>query len=244
MQANPRTTLWLCAYNGLTVATHLAILQEFMSWGGNLSHRVKSGDANIDRARSKVASWFLQEPEETAGNILCMVDADNAWRPGDLAMIARQAEEHQAVVGGIYPKRAFGAGPALRVADGAAGRWRIGEEKLMPVEYVGTGFIAIPRSILQRVAATLPTVVGGFQPFFMPFVITENGATEYPTDDWAFLARVRAVGGKVFASTYPRLTHEGSYTYRMVDSEITPPQDKDIALDIGKRPQAMAEALA
>lgn len=224
MNRNPKATLWLFAYTGLTVATHMSILGELTTWGPNIAHRVKGGDANIDRARSKVASAFLRETYESAGDALLMVDSDNAWQPGDLAKIAKRALEHNAVVGGIYPKRAFNQGPALRVAVGAEGTYKIGQDHLLPAEFVGTGFIAIPRLVLEAVGRTLPTLKGDFKPFFMPYAV--NG--EYPTDDWAFCARVREAGFKVFASTYPRLTHEGSYTYRMVDSDKTPPPDRDM----------------
>lgn len=228
MHKNPRATLWLCAYNGLTVATHLCIVKELLSWGSNLSYHVKGGDANIDRARSKVASWFLLEPPEEAGDVLLMVDSDNAWQEGDLAYIAKRALERNAVVGGIYPKRAFNAGPAMRVEEEVTGSLTMGSEDLIPAAFVGTGFIAIPRAILRAVAITLPTVKGDFKPFFMPYIV--DG--EYPTDDWAFCARVRELGLPVLASTYPHVTHEGSYLYRMVDSVVSPPPDRDLTINL------------
>lgn len=246
---NPRATLWLLAYNGLTAETHLSILHEMAQWP-NLVHRVKAGDANIDRARSKVASWFLQdtstvEPQtgvtvEATGDVMLMVDADNAWCPGDLAKIAKRALEHNAVVGGIYPKRAFNQGPALRAEDDTIGDFAIGEDALFPCEFVGTGFIAIPKSILRAVGETLPHCRGDvdkdpfptYQPFFMPYVLHGRLGDEYPTDDHAFCARVRECGFQVLASTYPRLTHEGMYSYRMVDSNISPPLDRDIEIHL------------
>ena len=218
---NPRATLWMLAYQGISVQTHLSIVREMMAWP-NLSHFVKAGDANIDRARSKVASWYLQNPQENPGDVLLMVDSDNAWAQGDLAFIAKRALERVAVVGGIYPKRAFGAGPALRVAREAEGVFKIGEEQLLPAEFVGTGFIAIPRVILEKVGESLPTVKGDFKPFFMPFVIGD----EYPTDDWAFCARVREAGFGVYACTLPNLTHEGTHQFRLVDAHSHPLPDK------------------
>ena len=225
---NPRATLWLCAYNGLTVETHLSIVQELRAWGDNLIYHVKGGDANIDRARSKVASWFLAEPAEDAGDVLLMVDSDNAWQTGDLAYIAKRALEYGAVVGGIYPKRAFNAGAAMRMNETVEGSFTIGEEKLLAADFVGTGFIAIPRGVLEMVGTTLPTVKGDFKPFFMPYIVDD----EYPTDDWAFCSRVRELGIPVLASTKPRLTHIGTYQYRMVDTAISPPPNKDITINL------------
>lgn len=225
---NPRATLWAFSYNGLTDATVMSIFREWQGWPG-LDFHIKGGDANIDRARSKVASWYLKEPEETAGSVLLMVDSDNAWQTGDLAYIAKRALEQRAVVGGVYSKRAWGQGVALRVAS--EGEWTIGEEELIPVDYVGTGFIAIPRDVLLAISETLPMVTGDFQPFFMPMVVEHRGNYEYPTDDVAFCARVREAGYPIFASTLPRLTHEGVYTYRVQDAyvELHPDQDQTIS---------------
>lgn len=234
----PRATLWLFAYHGMTVQTHLSIVRELSAWP-NLSHHVKGGDANIDRARSRVASDFLSTPPEEAGDVLLMVDADNAWHQGDLSLIARRALEHNAVVGGLYPKRSFNAGWAFRATDGAAGDYRIGEDKLIPAEFVGTGFIAIPRAVLEAVAVELPTVKGDFKPFFMPYVLADEYGSEYPTDDQAFCARVRGAGFKVYASTAPRVTHVGEFEYRGVDTRIHPPEDVAVSFTIPPKPAAV-----
>ena len=210
-----------------------------MSQYPNLVHRVKKGDANIDRARSKVVSWFLQESRETAGDVVMMVDADNSWVPGDLSHIAKRALEYNAVVGGIYPKRAFNQGVAMRLAEGATGVYTIGQDALISAEFVGTGFIAIPRTILEVLSKTLEVCIGTdsdphptYQPFFMPYVLRTKLGNEYPTDDQAFCARVREAGFDVYASTYPRLHHDGVYRYRLVDTDISPPEDRDITIDL------------
>lgn len=229
----PKATLWLCAYSGLTVQTHISIVKELRSWS-NLSYHVKGGDANIDRARSKVASWFLHESREEAGDVMLMVDSDQAWADGDLRHIAKRALEYEAVVGGVYPKRAFGFGPVLRPLKGytEGKEWVVGkDDDLIAVEFVGTGFIAIPRTILEKIGEGLPTVAGGFKPFFMPYVWERfDGVKEYPSDDEAFCHRVTESGFKIFASTYPRLTHIGEYEFRLSDAMRNPPEDHSVVL--------------
>ena len=220
----PRATLYAFSYHGLTDATVMSIFREWQAWP-RLDFHIKGGDANIDRARSRVASWFLDSSPETAGDVLLMADSDNAWQTGDLAMLARRAMEHTAVVGGIYPKRAFGKGVALWPESGAKLEYVLGEDELVPVRYVGTGMIAIPRVILERLSETLDWAedeAGRFQPFFMPFLY--DGL--YPTDDAAFCRRVRDVGYPVYASTYPIVTHEGTYVYRVQDGYGKPPDTK------------------
>ena len=233
---NPRATLWAFPYKGFTEETHRALMQEVMLWGPSLSYRDKGKDANIDRARSKAASWFLEAPYEDAGDVLLMVDADNAWKPGDLAFIAKRALEHTAVVGGIYPKRALNAGAAMRVMPDVSGEFTIGTDTLIDCEFVGTGFIAIPRRVLMAVAETLPALKGDIKGFFMPEAIPDpNGVLEYPTDDQAFCWRVRQAGFHVYASTLPRLTHVGDYEYRMVDTAVSPPTDRDVTVSLAKK---------
>ena len=231
-----RATLWLFAYGGLTASTHVSVVQELVAWP-ELIHRVKDGDADQYRARSKVASLFLADKE--AGDVLLMVDRDHGWEAGGLKHIAEQAMEHRAVVGGIYPKREFGQGAVVRlIQDVPAGDYRIGEDHLLEAEFTGTGFVAIHRAVLEAVAEKLPVVVGDFQPFFLPFVFESGLGTEYPNNDHAFCKRVREAGFSVYASTYPVVTHEGRYIYRMVDSEITPPVDKRVVFHLGEKVHA------
>lgn len=238
---NPQATLWLFAYQNLTVETHVSIVRELLAWP-NLHHHVKASDANIDRARSKVASAYLQEKEEDVGSVLLMVDSDNAWKCGDLSVIAKQALEMNAVVGGIYPKRAFGTGMAFRPAQYSVGEYLLGgEDILIPADFVGTGFVAIPRVVLEAIGETLPDVAGGFKPFFMPFVIQRDFGTEYPTDDAAFCKRAIDAGFNVYASTFPTLTHKGEYEYRAVDAEVHPPLDRQVTLTISARPRLVYE---
>jgi cellulose synthase/poly-beta-1,6-N-acetylglucosamine synthase-like glycosyltransferase len=223
----PKASLWLFSYHGAEDETWVSIIRELQLWGPDLNFHVKSGDANIDRARSKVASWFLREEKE---EVLLIVDADNAWQRGGLLHVAKQALERKAVVGGIYSKRAFGQGMAFRPLRETAGEFVIGADNLIPSEFVGTGFIAIPRAILETLSRDLPVVSGDYQPFFMPFVLPGYENMEYPTDDQAFCARVREAGYKVYASTYPKVTHIGQYTYRLADSQLVPPPEKEFVI--------------
>ena len=101
---------------------------------------------------------------------------------------------------------------------------------------MGTGFIAIPRTILEDLDSTMQMMKGDFKPFFMPEVLGDGpGRWEYPTDDQAFCWFVRSRGFQVLASTYPRVTHDGTYTFRLVDGQVSPPEDRDIEIPL-RRP--------
>lgn len=232
MNRNPTATLWLFAYGGISALTHCSVLSEMLEWGDNLTHNVMREDALISRSRSKVASWFLQTDRKVAGDVLLMVDHDISWEPGDLSLIARRALEHQAIVGGIYSKRTFGEGPAIRVND--TGTFQMGDDALINCDYVSTGFVAIPRAILQAVAADMPLTHDGYWPLFLPFVVTDrDGKTVYLSEDWAFCHRAQAAGFRVLASTGPKLVHEGLHGYRLVDAQTQLRADRDLPLDFG-----------
>lgn len=242
MNRNPTATLWLLAYSGITAATHVSIVNELRQWP-NLRHSVLPGESLIDRARSRVASTFLLSSSEMAGDVLLFVDADISWQTGDLSLIARRALEHNAIVGGVYAKRTFGEGSALRWD--ARGMWQIGTDDLIPITYAGNGFVAIPRTIVRAVADTLPLLREGFWPMFLSAIVeaedAENGKYhEWLSEDYAFCHRARELGFKVYASTGPRLVHEGSYSYRLVDARVRPPKDDDTKIQLDSSAPALA----
>lgn len=246
MNQHPTATLWLLAYDGITAGTHVSIIDEMRDWP-NLAHSVMPGESLLDRVRSRVASMFLQADRKDAGDVLLFVDSDISWRAGDLSHIARRALERNAIVGGIYPKRAFGQGSALRFKE-QVGTWRIGTDALIPCDYVGNGFIAIPRDIARAVADTLPWVREGdnhYWPLFLSQVVEETYRGEtgfiFLPEDYSFQHRAKALGFECFADTYPRLRHEGHYTYRLVDARAMPPEDEDVTITLSGVPLGTKE---
>lgn len=236
MNRHPTATLWLLAYSGLTAATHVSIIDEVGDWP-NLRHSVMPGESLLDRVRSRVTTMFLKTPQEQAGDVLLFVDADISWQQGDLSCIARRALERNAIVGGIFSKRTFGEGAAIRFKSGLTGEWQIGKDALIPCEYVSNGFIAIPRAIAQAVADTMPWVREGYWPVNLSQVVevTHDGETgyEFLPEDWSFIKRAKDLGYECYASTYPRLKHHGTYAYRLVDSRRIPPPDEDLTIRLG-----------
>lgn len=233
MNSTPTATLWILVYEGLTPGTHASVVQEMANWP-NLHHSILPGDALVDRARSRAATAFLKTTFDEAGDVLLFADSDISWQPGDLSHIARRALERKAIVGGIYPKRTFGEGSAVQFA--AEGQWTIGTDKLIPAKYVGSGFMAIPRPLLRLVAESMPYVKQGFWPVFMAMVVGDD----FLSEDYAFCHRARGLGFEVYASAYPRLQHQGSYTYRLVDATAKPPEDKDLTIKLGSSSPALA----
>ena len=239
--SNPTATLALLAYQGITVGTHVSILEEAKRWP-NLHCIILPQQSLIDRARSRIASMYLQRPRETAGDVLLFVDSDISWQPGDLSLIARRALEHKAIVCGVYPQRAFHSSVGMAFAPDSDGAWAIGADKLIPALYAGNGFVAIPRHIVRAVADSLPWVTedgnphGGFWPMFLSMVVeTErfgDKRNEWLSEDWAFSYRAKALGFKLLVSFGPRLRHEGTYTYRLEDTLAAPPPDRQFIVTL------------
>ena len=229
LTANPSARLVLFTYSGITALTHACITKEVSSWP-NLQHRIKTGDAAIDRARDTMASEFLQDPDAT--DVLLMVDDDVQWDRGDLAYIARAALECNAVVGGAYPKRGFGQQLPVRFHEELRGDFTFGTEELLPAAYVATGFIAIPRTVLQAVADTLPLLIDNTWPLFLPRVVDGSEGKERLSEDWAFCSRATDAGFDVLVAMAPKLTHIGKYQFRTVDSTSVPLPDQEITIKV------------
>lgn len=227
--ANPSARLVLFTYKGISALTHACITRELVSWL-NLQHLIKAGEAAIDRARDTIASEYLQD--SGAPDVLLMVDDDVQWQFGDLSYIARKALESGAVVGGIYPKRKFGEPPPIRLDPEVKGEFTFGTDELLPAIYVCTGFLAIPRTVLQAVADMQPLLIDNTWPVFLPRVVEGPNGLERLSEDWAFCSRVAEAGFGVFAAMKPRLTHWGEHQYRMIDSRTRPRPDEDLTVTL------------
>ena len=58
-----------------------------------------------------------------------MIDHDMAWAPGDLERLAQKVAETRSIVAGVYSKRCFGAGVAVRFEE--PGEYPLGVDRLV-----------------------------------------------------------------------------------------------------------------
>lgn len=181
------------------------------------------GDAAVDRARSIVATKFL---EGSDSEVLLMVDHDLSWGITDATYLVDKAHETKGVVGSLVSKRVFGEGFGARLVDGK--RHEIGSEELIELEedaYMGAAFLAISRDALQAMADRLPkTVPQGFYPFFCPQLKHNKriDAYEYLSEDWAFTHGMRVCGRKVYLAMLPVVRHYGHYGFTTLDGNHSP----------------------
>ncbi len=236
----PHATLALFVYSDAKPGTLDCVTRDARLWP-NLVYARISNDALIPRSRSRMASDFLQSKRELVGDVLLMVDHDIEWQEGDLVYLAEKTLETKAVVAGVYSKRAFGTGTAVRFST--PGRYVMGEDRLAPAQYVSTGFIGIHRSVLEKMAETLPMTIGNYWPFFWLSLVEhpiDKDACEGLSEDWAFCARAHELNIPVYAALKPDLVHVGDYGYRVIDSQASPPPNQRVAFEVREEVQTPA----
>lgn len=208
-----------------------------------------SGDALIERSRSRALSWIL--PDDAA-DVLVMIDHDIEFKPEDVYGLAIKALETDGLVGGIYSSRAFGKGWACRLVGEEVDRVEIGKNSLIPATYLGTGFLAIPRNVAIRLVETFagagvdsamqitkckddPNFDAAGSPYFYDFfrcvpmpIEGHFGEYEFLSEDWAFCARSAKIGVPMNAWAKPVLRHWGMYGYEQKDARL----DEDPSLSL------------
>lgn len=235
MKAPDRMNLFMCvaAYRSVqtTTAWQWSRDMAFIAARHNVIMSMWANDALLERTRSVVLSRFL---DDSQADVLVWVDADITWhgpRPpsgdgtvpgydGDLIRLARSAYECEGIVGGLYPKRAFGEG----FASVPTGRltFATGTDELLDADRIGTGFMAIHRNALQEISDRLPYVSdtnGTWQPFCLCALGELDGALRFLSEDWALIARARECGVPCKIDAMPVLGHEGEHLYTVNDAQ-------------------------
>jgi SAM-dependent methyltransferase len=175
--------------------------------GGGWRIFTKTGDGLVSRARSVVASrWWA----ETADDVFLMIDDDITFSVDEADRVIRHARERRGIVCGAYPVR-NGAHLAIRGLDEAATIEFRPDAPLVEIEYAATGFMAVHRSVLDAMVASLELVhedqPWAFWPMFTPMTVPMGPARAYLSEDWAFCHRARALGFKVYVDPTVRLGH-------------------------------------
>lgn len=143
----PKTLMALFSYSGVHENTHECVMHEIFhaaKYGIPLHYARISGDALIERSRSRALGQFLKSSED----VIVMIDHDIAWRPGDVCELARLAHEKQTLVGGLYCKRAFKQGWASRIKNVVNSTFGEDTDNTIECDGLATGFVAIPRALV------------------------------------------------------------------------------------------------
>ncbi len=179
------------------------------------------GDAMVDRARSILATRFL----DSNCDVLLSVDSDIVFEPADAFQVADQAAEF-GIVCGIYLTR----NPERRPVP--ATHFELNTPLLLggtdptpvPVRWPAGGFVAVAREVFEAVKghAELPLCNPKntpFYPFYAPFWVEhEDAGMVYLSEDWAFAERARRAGFPSYANPAVRLQHWGTYAFQNGDA--------------------------
>lgn len=177
--------------------------------------RFKAGDALIDRSRAYVATRFLERKEY---DILLFIDDDIVFSPDAAVKSVKLITEGGLdIVGAPYVKKqADNNHFNIKTLNGEA--MKFGEQGgVYEVKNISTGFMAISRKVLEKMAETLPLCHPKdlrFYPFFTPYPKQiEDGTYVYLSEDWAFCQKARDLGFKVWLDTTSKIIHAGRYLY-------------------------------
>jgi len=225
------------------VCTHRAFnidaMTNTMGLYGQQKHSINwlpmKGDALIDRARSRVASWFLQETQD---DILFFADDDGVFKTEDVIKTIEHVRDGMDICGGLVMLK---KPQQLRMGKIDKNVLFFKDQtvnfnsKAKPVEIhmLGTGFMAIHRRVLEKMVSEKvvpfchPTDLM-FWPFFQPYPKElEPDKWVYLSEDWAFCDRARKLGFKVWLDPSIFITHYGDYGWSLADALREPKKELD-----------------
>lgn len=215
-------------YSGLAYAHFLKSLldtQEVMlSKGIDHDFLFTVNESLIHRARNNSVATFL----ESDFAYLMFIDADIEFSPNDVGKIWNLAQENPVVTAAYPMKRkdtplsAWKDGKLLEIQHPEEASDLMWEGKIhshmgsVTVDYCGTGFLMIHRSVFEKLK--IPEIEhlndkGPCWGFFDP-VYDGEGPEKVPlSEDYAFCKRWREVGGEILLDPSIRLGHWGTYRY-------------------------------
>ncbi|HWN95012.1 MAG TPA: FkbM family methyltransferase [Methylomirabilota bacterium] len=182
----------------------------------------------VARSRNALTAEFLRSD----CTHLLMMDCDLIFSPGH---VARMVAHDVPVVGGAYPKKQ--QGPLEWVINTLPGQpTKPAAGGLLPVRYVGTGFICVRRDVFEQMREHYPESryiadygERGEECDFWPMGVyrpTPGDPGRYLSEDWYFCQRWLDMGGTVYLDTGTILKHVGQAIYPLAtqEDEITHPK--------------------
>ncbi len=149
-----QTYIVVCTSTSLSIKTHQSILGLLRSDQDGTYNWVpsESTEAGLLRARSGWASkWY----RDTCGDGFLMIDSDIGFKPQDAMHIAQVGREKQSIVVGAYPTK-DGKNLTIRPLEDF-GELSFGpDEPPRPIRWGPTGYMWVPRVVLDAVIPTIP----------------------------------------------------------------------------------------
>lgn len=223
-------------YGGLAKSNYTISLQNLVTSLAQAGHTVGTttvgNESLITRARNTLAHKFLK----TDFDVLLFIDADHGFEAED---VIKMIESDKGLIGAIYPMKglnwenvrlaALAGFQDLAAYSGyfasnllPSGTEDFDSDLPFKVKDVGTGMMAIKRSVLEELKQTLPTYLnnsigslgieeGERITEFFTTRIDENGVLL--SEDYTFCRMWQEAGHDVWAAPWVRITHSGDYNF-------------------------------
>ena len=188
-----------CEYTKSLILTLPALAQN----GIVFTHSFLMNNAIIQDARNRMVADFMA----SGATDLLFIDADISWEPEDAIRLALSPHD---VIGGAYRQKREDA-EMYNI-----GGMKPGGQRLIEVDYLGTGFLKISRRAIEKLTKihqdTKYQNRDGSDCYGLFDVEIANG--RITGEDALFCRRWNAAGGKVFLDPNMTLWHIGSKAYR------------------------------
>lgn len=177
------------------------------------------GDSAIGRSRNGLTRQFL----ESDCTHLLWIDSDLVFSAQQIVRIVNHPEE---VVGGCYLKKQQGDPQlVINTLDNAVNDTTSG---LVPVRYVGTGFMRIARSVFEKMIQAFgeemwyrvdEQEVVEYDFWHMGVYKYPGGNRRWLSEDWWFCQRCHDLGIPVYVDKHILLRHSGNVLFPLRDQE-------------------------
>ena len=204
-----------CLHREMNALSARCLMAAMMQSGYRVALPEPEFDALITRSRSIAATRFLEDKQ--LGEVMVFIDDDISFSVQDFKWLVESCLETKEIVCGLYITRST-ANPHPAIGLFAGQEVKIGKTELLQhIKYGATGFMAIHRTVLEKMASEMQLVWSGhrfFYPFFQTIITEEN---EFLSEDYSF----SFVGSELKIKTWldPRISlgHEGTRTYSVTD---------------------------
>jgi len=246
-------------YGGLAKSNYTVSLQNLVSALAQAGHTVGTttigNESLITRARNTLAHKFLK----TDFDVLVFIDADHGFQSDD---IIKMIESNKDVIGAIYPMKginwenvrlaALAGFQDLSLYSGyfASNMFPdtaidFDSEEPFKVKDIGTGMLAIKRSVLEELRVGLPSYInnsigstgieiGERITEFFTTKIDENGILL--SEDYTFCRMWQSAGHDIWAAPWVRITHSGDYSFN--GTLVASIQIEEVRKELIKRQEA------
>jgi hypothetical protein len=206
------------------------LMEELVKAGHSSNLLTISNESLITRARNTLTHSFLQ----TDSDVLLFIDADHSFVAED---VVRLVESNKDIIGAISPMKAINwedvrqaaleGKPNLELYSGyyainlLEGSDSINLSEPFPVKAIGTGMMAIKRSVFEKMKPLCKTYLGNtvtsdqmgseIVEYFTTSIDKKYGVLL--SEDYHFCEMWRELGETVWAAPWVRITHFGEYNF-------------------------------